>query len=406
MKYDVTVVGAGPAGSTTAKFLSEKGFKTLLIDKERFPRDKPCGGGLPLRVLQRFPYVVNERIIEAYSSGGTLFSPSLRHRIEIERETPILSTILRKKFDFELVNYAKDAGVVFEQGTLVSSIKISNDITRIVLHDSTTVESEIVVGADGVNSSIAKKTGLRKMGTEKGFCILQEFDVDEKTMDEYFTPSRHCYIHSRFKTVAGYGWVFPKKRQLNIGFGVIQTSKTMEKKKNLLECYHDYIVLLKEKDLIPQALKDVPIRGGALPTRPLEKTYGKRLLLVGDAAGFINPLSGEGIYYAMASGQIAAEVIGEALEKNQMTEEFLARYQKRWKKDFGKDIRLILKVVKRGNVEHTEKLFTVADKDDKLTNLMMGVIVGELSVQQYKWKIMRRFFYSSLKYRLRILSNR
>ena len=406
MKYDVTVVGAGPAGSTTAKFLSEKGFKTLLIDKERFPRDKPCGGGLPLRVLQRFPYVVNERIIEAYSSGGTLFSPSLRHRIEIERETPILSTILRKKFDFELVNYAKDAGVVFEQGTLVSSIKISNDITRIVLHDSTTVESEIVVGADGVNSSIAKKTGLRKMGTEKGFCILQEFDVDEKTMDEYFTPSRHCYIHSRFKTVAGYGWVFPKKRQLNIGFGVIQVSKTMEKKKNLLECYHDYIVLLKEKDLIPQALKDVPIRGGALPTRPLEKTYGKRLLLVGDAAGFINPLSGEGIYYAMTSGQIAAEVIGEALEKNQMTEEFLARYQNRWKKDFGKDIRLILKVVKRGNVEHTEKLFTVADKDDKLTNLMMGVIVGELSVQQYKWKIMRRFFYSSLKYRLRILSNR
>jgi flavin-dependent dehydrogenase len=180
----------------------------------------------------------------------------------------------------------------------------------------------------------------------------------------------------------------------------------MEKKQNLLECYHDYIALLKEKNLIPQTLKDAPIQGGALPTHPLKKTYGKRLLLVGDAAGFINPLSGEGIYSAMASGQIAAEVIGEALEKNQMTEEFFARYQNRWKKDFGKDIGLILKVVKRGSVEYAEKLFTVADKDDKLTNLMMGVILGELSVQQYKWKIMRRFFYSSLKYRLHILSKR
>ncbi|MBN1861159.1 MAG: geranylgeranyl reductase family protein [Candidatus Thermoplasmatota archaeon] len=402
MKYDVTVVGAGPAGSTTAKFLSEKGFKTLLIDKERFPRDKPCGGGLPLRVLQRFPYVVNEKIIEAYSSSGTLFSPSLGHRIEIERETPILSTILRKKFDFELVNYAKDAGAVFQQGTPVSSVRISDDSTRILLHDGTAVESEIVVGADGVNSCIAKKTGLRKRGMEKGVCILQEFDVDEKIMDEYFTQSRHCYIHSRFKTVAGYGWVFPKKHHLNIGFGVIQAFKTIEKKQNLLECYYDYIALLKEKDLIPQDLMDAPVQGGALPTHPLEKTYGKRLLLVGDAAGFINPLSGEGIYYAMASGQIAAEVLGEALEKNQTTEEFLARYQNRWRKDFGKDIGLILKVVKRGSVEYAEKLFTIARKDEKLTNLLMGVIVGEFSVQQYKWKIMRRFFYSSLKYRLHI----
>jgi len=64
MKYDVIIVGAGPAGSTTAKFLAEKGFKTLLLDKEKFPREKPCGGGLPIRVLKRFPYINNDAIIE------------------------------------------------------------------------------------------------------------------------------------------------------------------------------------------------------------------------------------------------------------------------------------------------------------------------------------------------------
>ncbi|KYK24065.1 hypothetical protein AYK25_01900 [Thermoplasmatales archaeon SM1-50] len=397
MTYDVTVVGAGPAGSTTAKFLSEKGFKTLLIDKEKFPRDKPCGGGLPLRVLQRFPYIDNDGIIEAFSSSGTVFSPSLKYQIEINRDKPIIATILRKKFDFKLVKYAQDAGAIFKEESTLSTVQITKDKVHVIVKDGRVADSELLVGADGVNSSIAKNTGLRKMGVEKGACVLQEFEVDEKIMDDYFTKSRHCYIHSRFNTTAGYGWVFPKKHHVNIGFGIIQDFKTLKQKQNLLQCYQDYIELLKEKDLIPQQLDKTPIKGGALLTHPLEKTYGDRLLLVGDAAGFVNPLSGEGIYYAMSSGQIAAETITEALEKRQTTQEILSKYQTRWQKDFGKDIDLILKVIKRGSVEKTEKIIKIASNDEILTNLMMGVIAGELSVQQYKWKIVKRYFYSSLK---------
>jgi geranylgeranyl reductase family protein len=403
MKYDVTIVGAGPAGSTTAKFLSEKGFKTLLIDKEKFPRDKPCGGGLPLRVLKRFPYVVNDKIIETYSSSGTIFSPSLQYKIEIYKDTPIIAMTLRKKFDFELVKFATDAGTVFQDGTPVSAVQISNDTAQVRLDQGKTIDSELIVGADGVNSTIAKTQGLRSKGTGKGICILQEFEVDEKIMDDYFKKSRHVYIHSRFKTAQGYGWVFPKKQHLNIGFGIIQVDKTQQQKLNLRTCYQEYITLLKEEDLIPQDLKEEPVKGGALLTHPLEKTYRDRLLLVGDAAGFINPLSGEGIYYAMASGQIAAEVIAEALEKKQTTQAFLSQYQTRWQKDFGKDIDLISKVVKRGSTEYAETVFKIACKDPVLTDLMMGVITGQLSVQQYKWKIVRRFFYSSLKNRLHLL---
>lgn len=403
MKYDVTIVGAGPAGSTTAKFLSEKGFKTLLIDKEKFPRDKPCGGGLPLRVLKRFPYVVNDKIIEAYSSSGTVFSPSLQHQIEIHKNTPIIAMTLRKKFDFELVKFATDAGTVFQDGTPVSAVQISNDTAQVTVDQGKTIDSELIVGADGVNSAIARTQGLRSRGTKRGICILQEFEVDEKIMDDYFKKSRHVYIHSRFKTVQGYGWVFPKKQHLNIGFGIIQVDKTQQQKLNLLKCYQEYIALLKEEDLIPQHLKEEPVKGGALLTHPLEKTYGDRLLLVGDAAGFINPLSGEGIYYAMVSGQIAAEVIAEALEKKQTTQEFLSQYQTRWQNDFGKDIDLILQVVKRGSMEYTEKVFKIACKDPLLTDLMMGVITGQTSVQQYKWKIVRRFFYSSLRNQLHLL---
>jgi len=403
MKYDVIIVGAGPAGSTTAKFLAEKGFKTLLLDKEKYPRDKPCGGGLPIRVLQRFPYVVNDTIIESYSLSGTVFSPSLQHRIEINKKTPILAMTLRKKFDFELMKFATAAGAEFQERTPVSSVQLTNDAAQVTVGQGKKIESEIIVGADGVNSTIARNTGLRTNRTEKGVCVLQEFKVDEKIMDDYYTKTRHGYIHSRFKSIAGYGWVFPKKEHLNIGFGIIQLGKAQEQRLNLLNSYQDYLTLLKESDLIPRNLEETPIRGGALLTHPLEKTFANRLLLVGDAAGFINPLTGEGIYYAMASGQIAAEAIIEALEKKLPTEEVLSKYQTRWQNDFGKDIDLILKIVKRGSMEYAEKVFKIASKDSILTDLMMGVITGQTSAQQQKWKIVRRFFYSSLKNRLHLL---
>lgn len=400
--YDAIVVGAGPAGSTTAKFLAQKGIKTLLLDKEKFPRDKPCAGGLPIRVLQQFPYVKNDILIEAYISSGTMFSPSQRHKIEISKETPVLAMVLRKKFDHELVKFAKEAGAEFQDASPVSSVQMTKDAALVTLNNGKTLQSEIIVAADGVNSDIAQSLGLRTPGLERGLCILQEFEVDEKTMDEYFKNPRHCYIHSRFKTVAGYGWVFPKKEHLNIGFGIIQMQKNQQTI-NVRTSYQEYVTLLKKERLIPQELKDTPVKGGSLLTQPLEKTYADRLLLVGDAAGFVNPLTGEGIYYAMASGQIAASVIAEAVEKKQTDEKFLSRYQTLWQNDFGRDIDLILKVVKRGSMEYAEKVFSITCKDPVLTDLMMGVITGQESVQRQKWKIVRRFFYSSLKNKLHLL---
>ena len=397
MKYDVTIVGAGPAGSTAAKFLSEKGFKVILIDKDKFPRDKPCGGGLPARVLDRFDYVNNERFIEAYSYGGTAFSPSLKSKIEAEKKTPIIATALREKFDFELVKAAKKSGAILIDGKAINDVNIFNDKARVILKDGTTIDSEIVVGADGVWSVIAKKTGLRKKGYDRGVCVLQEFKVDETVLDKYFGKKRKCYIHARFQNINGYGWIFPKKNHLNIGLGRVWVAKG--KKINLLEYYKDYISFLKKSKLIPEKLKEVPIKGGALPIFPLEKTYSNRVILIGDAAGFINPVTGEGIYYAMASGEIAAKVVSEALEKGKTDEDFLYKYEKSWKKDFGKDLKIIYNTIKKREKGNAEKVFEIISKDKRLSELFIGVITGELSVQKYKWKIVKRYVYNSLKYR-------
>jgi geranylgeranyl reductase family protein len=397
MKYDVIIVGAGPAGSTTAKFLAEKGVKVLLIDKDKFPRDKPCGGGLPARVLEKYSYINNEKSIEAYSYGGTLFSPSLKNKIEVKKDSPIIGTTLRKKFDYELVNIAKNSGAVFQDEKHVIDVKVFNDKATILLKDGGSIEAEIIVGADGVWSVIAQKTGLREKSCKMRICFFQEFEVDEAIMDEYFTKSRNSYIHSRFQHTTGYGWVFPKKKHLNIGLGNLWSRNFDIDNKNVKKHYYNYISYLKNNKLIPKNLKPVKIKGGALPFYPLKKTYDNRIILVGDAGGFINPISGEGIYYAMTSGKIAAKVINEAFEKKETNAKFLSKFQKCWKKEFGKDLKLMYKALKRPIPKEIDKSFEIVKQDQKLKEIFIGITTGELSISNYKWEIILRHIIASLK---------
>jgi flavin-dependent dehydrogenase len=128
MDYDVIVVGAGPAGSTAAKNLAEKGIKVLLLDKATFPRDKPCGGGLPTRVQKRFPYI--QPFIDSISYGSTTYSSSLRYKYDLIREKPFLMMVLRKDFDHRLLTLAKQAGAVFLEGRSVVDVVVQKEKYR------------------------------------------------------------------------------------------------------------------------------------------------------------------------------------------------------------------------------------------------------------------------------------
>ena len=119
-------------------------------------------------------------------------------------------------------------------------------------------------------------------------------------------------------------------------------------------------------------------------------------IIVGDAAGLINPITGEGIYYAMSSGKIAAEVICESLETDDTSEKFLSKYQKNWRKDFGRDIEILLRSTKNMTMK-TEKFVKLASKDEKLANIAIGMINGGYSIREYKWKLIRRYIYVSFK---------
>ncbi|MFX1453370.1 MAG: FAD-dependent oxidoreductase, partial [Promethearchaeota archaeon] len=123
--YDVIIVGAGPAGSTAAKFIAEEGFKVLLIDKEKFPRNKPCGGALTRRVIERFPYmskILQNIITSEKIFDGKIYSPSLKYSAKIISNKPLGFMVFRDQFDYELVKIAKNAGAEFYDTFHISDV--------------------------------------------------------------------------------------------------------------------------------------------------------------------------------------------------------------------------------------------------------------------------------------------
>jgi len=395
MKYDVIVVGAGPAGSTAAKYLAEKGIPVVLIDKDEFPREKPCGGGLPTRVQIRFPYI--KPFIDSVSYGSITYSSSLRYKLDFIREKPLLMNVLRKDFDHGLVNLAVKAGATFLAGKTVIDVSIRQNNASVLLDDGQTIEAQAVIGCDGTQSVVADKTNLSKKLEALCIALVQEQPLTPKQLDKYFTKKRLVHLFIKAQGIAGYGWMFPKKNCVNIGIGEFQSAIPKSKSKTpLKETYEAFIAVLKEKGLLPKDFPVENLKGAILPIFPLENTYGTRVILCGDAAGFVNPISGEGIYYAMASGQIAANVIADGLKAKDLRKQFLSHYQILWNDDFGKDLKLLGRFNKQWGTD-SEKIVRLLTRDKKFAQLIIGVTGGQISFSKYKNVLVMRFIYASLK---------
>jgi flavin-dependent dehydrogenase len=317
--------------------------------------------------------------------------------LKIQRDKPIIATILRKDFDYGLVKIAVAKGVDFLDEKTVTDIKILKDKAIIILEDGQKIESQIVIGADGVRSVIVEKSNLVKNSGDICVCLVKEQPMKEGQINKYFSEKRTVHIFIKIQGIAGYGWIFPKKKHVSIGIGEFESAIDKTKPKtNLKEIYEKYIDTLKENNIMPRDLKINNPKGSTLPIFPIDKTFADRLLICGDAAGFINSISGEGIYYAMTSGEIAANVIDEALKVNDTSERFLSKYQKLWKDDFGKDLKLFGRFNKQWG-KGSEKFVRLLTKDKKLAKLTMGVTGGQISISRYRLAIIFRYIYVSFK---------
>ena len=303
-RYDAIVVGGGPAGSTTAYRLAEKGASVLLVDKATFPRDKPCGGGMTLRAVRQCPVDPTPVVEELVDKVELRFryNASVVHRAD----QPVVWMTQRRRLDAFLLDAARDRGAEVREGVRVA---IGPDNT-VVLDSGERVTAEALVAADGANGITAKAVGLGE-GIVHG--VAYEGNAP------YTVVPRERYAGKLVLELAdipgGYAWVFPKADHVNVGVGGWQSEgpKLKEHLRRVCEAH----------GLDPDQLDS--LRGHRLPLRrPGTPIAGERSLLVGDAAGLIDPVSGDGMYECFVSSRLAAAAIMELLGGTATT---LAPYQ-------------------------------------------------------------------------------
>ncbi len=291
-RFDVAVVGAGPAGSTTAYRLARAGARVLLIDKARFPRDKACGGGLTLRAVKELPFSVAPVVEDVVRRVEC----RLRYDRSFTRGSRDLCLMTQRlRLDHFLVEQATAAGVAFRDGARVA---VESD-TGLSL-DGEPIEVSALVGADGANGTTARVLGL---GDEIVHGVALEGNVSHEHVDKQRYAARMVL---EFGVVpGGYGWVFPKGDHVNVGVGG-WASIGPDAREHLR-------VLCERHGIDPSRVTNT--RGHRLPMRrPGARLARGRALLVGDAAGLVDPVSGDGIYEALVSGRLAAAAIRELLE--------------------------------------------------------------------------------------------
>jgi geranylgeranyl reductase family protein len=282
--YDVIVVGAGPAGATAAYELAGSGLKVLLLEKKSLPRFKPCGGGISQKFLASLPFDFSRAIkgnvsrLRYYYDNGDPF--------EAELDTQ-LAMVNRRDFDFVIASAAAAAGAELLAGLEVSGIEARSDGIKIITAKGA-FKTRYLIGADGVYTKIGAWSGLVKKRR-----IGSALEVELTGLDHAQTA-----LIGFGRVKEGYSWSFPKDDYYSVGIGGRHGVNLRKELDSWLDC------------LGYQGGRKFKVHGHALP----EAVVGARLqksniLLVGDAAGLVNPLTGEGIRYAIQSGRIAASAI-------------------------------------------------------------------------------------------------
>ena len=291
-RFDVLVVGAGPAGSAAAIHLARGGARVLLADRARFPRDKPCGGGLTGRALNHVPCDITP-VVEHVVHGFVLragYGRGLARR----SKNPVILMTQRRRLDSFLAEQAAAAGAELRDGAAVDEIVAADDSITARVGDSR-VRAGYVVGADGANGIVARTFGL---GDDVRLGVALEGNVAWDALDP--APYRGTAWVELGVVPGGYGWVFPKGDHANLGVGG-WLDEGPRLRSHLAR-------LAREHDVDPEALTEV--RGHRLPMRPPGSPAARgRVLLVGDAAGLVDSLSGDGIYEAFVSARLASEAV-------------------------------------------------------------------------------------------------
>ena len=364
--YDVIVVGAGPAGATLAYELARKGITVLLLEKENLPRYKCCAGGVTSKAAKLLDFDISgiaEDTIHRASFTFNLGTPYLGRY-----DRPLLYTVMRDVFDHSLATRARRSGADLMDGQNVKRIQPSADYIE-VSSAHNIFRSRIVVGADGAYSVVARDLDMHK-GTKCLVAIESEITVPEEKLGEW----RSQILIDLGYVPGGYAWVFPKRDHLSIGVGCLSSQAR--------ELSHHH-----ERFLHSLGLGSYTITRSSsqkIPTRTRGRlVWRNQALLVGDAAGLADPLTGEGIHNAIKSAQLAVP----AIEKRLMTgKDGLQDYQEAVDSEIISELRIAHTV--SGFFVHSPRLvFGMLNQGNELWEALCELMLGETSYAALKERI-------------------
>jgi digeranylgeranylglycerophospholipid reductase len=332
MKYDIVVVGAGPAGSSAAQ-------EVLLLEKrQEIGSPVRCAGGVGKAGLEKCGIKPDPKWIACEMKGAKLHSPN-DTVVELSEKfagNEVGYVLERKLFDRELAARAAEAGAeIMVKSMATSLIKRDGKIKGIrILSDGQEIEIEadLIIAADGVESKVARWAGIdTSLKLQEIESCVQYLMVGVECEPDY----THFYIGSCYSP-GGYIWVFPKGgTKANIGIGVLG-SKIPKRSRGFAKKLLDQFL---EKHPQYSKGKRLEVIGGGVPvSSPLERSTTDNLMVVGDAARHADPATGGGIINGIRGAKLAGEIGAEAVEEQNFSQRFLSKYERAWRKDFGKSI--------------------------------------------------------------------
>ena len=426
----VVVVGAGPAGATAAWALASNGVRVQLLDRSVFPRNKPCGGGISMRVLPRFPHLARElgRISTHEISRLYLEGPAGTSTV-IESDGPAALMIRRVEFDALLVSLAVEEGAELVPGVDVVHARQDARSVALVARDGRQFTAPIVIAADGVHSVVARRLGLNPGWPASSIALdmMEETpreqlrDIDPSTLwvsygyepgfgtrDSGFAgcsanpksqipnpaavAGRSANPESQIPNPAaeGYAYIFPKRDHVNIGVGYVLSYFRSEIADAPYELQRGFVDRLRERGIVVgDSVREhftpylIPVGG------PLRHPGRGRVLIAGDAGGFVNGFTAEGIYYAMVSGELAARaVLATAAEPAKL----LTAYRKACDDEIGCELRDSVSIQRYlfADRRRIARVIDGANRERALTRLILDFAIGRRSYRAVRRRILAR----------------